>query len=182
MNRKQYSDEIQSRCGKPPDYFNQMEAEDGPVIGVMGFDHYPRRGEFTYFTHGLHSLNRPEWKLGRPEYFICIDREDRSFSCFFAYLISAFAVEKVMGWNTLIGAGDDDAVEGYPYRRIALGPAQYLGWPSYRIDEPGSLPINLGMAYFISDEDFIEASEVGFGYLQQKMEEDHDYWRRLKKR
>jgi hypothetical protein len=179
MHRREFVEELQRRCGKPPDYFDQMDSEEGPMIGIVGFDDYPVPGQFTYFTHGLHLINKPQWIAGRPEYFITIDREDRAFALFFAYLISAFAFEKVMSWNTLIGAGDSDAVEGYPYRRIALGPPQYLEWINYRIDEPEALPIHFGMAYFISDADFEEAVETGFGYLQQKMEEDYDYWRKI---
>ena len=38
------------------------------------------------------------------------------------------------------------------------------------------------MAYFISDDDFVPASKTGFGYLQQKMKEDVDYWRKIIKR
>jgi len=179
MNRKQYVEELERRCGRVPDYFNQINAEGGPMIGIAGFDNYPLSGHFTYFSHGLHLLGKREWVAGRPEYFISIDKDNRSFALFFAYLLSMFAVEKVMGWKTLIGAGDRNAVDGHPYRRIALGPPQYLGWASYRIEEAGCLPIHLGMAYFISDEDFIEASKAGVGYLQKKMEEDPDYWRRI---
>ena len=181
MNRPQYVEELERRCRTAPQYFNQIKAEEGPPIGVVGFDHYPRNGHFTYFSHGLHLLEKPEWKFGRPEYFVSIDNPNRTFALFFAYLISAFAFEKVMGWNTLIGAGDEDAVEGYPYRRMALGPPAYLGWTDYRLDEPNSLPMHLGMAYFISDDDFKHASETGFGYLKQKMDDDPDYWRKIKK-
>jgi hypothetical protein len=179
MERGRYLEQLEARCGRPADYFHHMQADGGPQIGIIGFDHYPDKGCFTYFSHGLHLLARPEWKTGRPEYFITIDRPSRQFAAFFAYLISAFANEKVMGWNTLIGAGDCDAIDGHPYRRIALGPPQYLGWPDYRLDEEGALPIFLGMAYYISDDDFVAASEQGFGYLGAKMEEDHDYWRRI---
>jgi len=152
------------------------------MIGIAGFDDYPQAGHFTYFSHGLHLLGKPEWARGRPEYFISIDQPDRGFAMFFAWLLSAFASEKVMSWNTLIGAGEDDAVEGYPYRRIALGPPAYLDWESYRLDEPGQLPIHLGMGYFISDGDFETARASGFGFLMEKMEEDPDYWRRIKLR
>ncbi len=180
MQRRQYVEELTRRCGVEPDYFNQIDSEAGPMIGIVGFDEYPLKGHFTYFSHGLHLLGKPEWIAGRPEYFISIDREDREFALFFAYLLSAFATEKVMGWNTLIGAGDHDAVEGYPYRRIALGPPAYLGWENYRIDEVGQLPIHLGMAYFVSDSDFVEACKTGVGYLQYKMQRDPNYWRRIK--
>ena len=127
-------------------------------------------------------MARGEWIAGRPEYFITIDQPNRDFALFFAYLLSAFSPEKVMGWNTLIGAGDADAVKGYPYRRIALGPPLYLDWPSYRLDETSQLPINLGMAYFISDDDFTTAAATGFGFLSQKIQVDPAYWRKIKKR
>jgi hypothetical protein len=87
-----------------------------------------------------------------------------------------------MGWNTLIGAGDEDAVKGHPYRRIALGPPLYLEWPSYRLEETSQLPINLGMAYFMSDDDFAAATTTGFGFLAQQTQIDPDYWRKIKKR
>lgn len=182
MHRKQYVEELTRRCGKAPDYFDQIDAEDGPEIGIAGFDNYPHAGHFTYFSHGLHLLGKPEWTCGRPEYFISIDRPERDFALFFAWLLSAFAFEKVMSWNTLIGAGEKDAIEGYPYRRIALGPPAYLDWESYRLDDPGQLPIHLGMAYFISDGDLEEARAPGFDFLQRKMRADPDYWRRLKLR
>jgi hypothetical protein len=182
MHREHYLEELERRVGREPDYYNNMQSEGGPNIGLAGFDHYPRKGDFTYFSHGLHLLAKPQWIAGRPEYFISIDNDNRGFGLFFAYLLSAFAPEKVMGWNTLIGAGDEDAVEGHPYRRMALGPPVYLDWPSYRIDEPGQLPINLGMAYFISDDDFETAAATGFGYLEQRMQEEPDYWRKIKKR
>jgi hypothetical protein len=181
MNRQEYLEELQRRCGRAPDYFNQVDAEGGPTIGVVGFDHYPSQGQFTYFSHGLHLLDKPEWKFGLPEYFITIDNGNRGFSFFFAYVLSAFAPEKVMSWNTLLGVGDDDAIEGHPYRRIALGPPAYLEWDNYRFDDPGHLPINLGMGYFISDNDYAEACKVGFDYLEQQMRRDPDYWRRIKK-
>jgi hypothetical protein len=180
MQRQQYVEELTRRSGRQPDYFNQIDSEDGPMIGVVGFDDYPLKGHCTYFSHGLHLLGKPEWVAGRPEYFISIDNGKRDFALFFAYLLSTFSVEKVMGWNTLIGAGDHDAVEGHPYRRIALGPPTYLDWQSYRIDERGELPIHLGMAYFISDGDFAEACKVGLGYLQKKMQLDPNYWRKIK--
>lgn len=180
MKRNDYVNELEVRCSKKADYFHQMKADDGPPIGILGFDDFPSIGCFTYFTHGLHLINKPEWVVGRPEYFIVIDNRDRSFALFFAYLISAFAFEKVMGWNTLIGAGDHDAVDGYPYRRITLGPPHYLEWNDYRLVEKGQLPINLGMGYFISDEDFGKAAKAGFSYLQQKIDEDYDYWKKIK--
>lgn len=170
------------RCGREATYFNQIKSDDGPTIGLVGFDDYPLSGHFTYFTHGLHQLGKPEWVAGRPEYFVTIDNADRSFALFFAYVISAFAYEKVMGWGTLIGAGDDDAIEGYPYRRLALGPPLYLGWRNYRLEDPGMLPINLGMAYYMSDADFEAAADVGFDFLVEKLEEDPDYWRRIQRR
>lgn len=179
MNSKEYLRELEVCCGSEAGYFNQMKAEGGPEIGIVGFDNYPVKGHFTYFTHGLHLLNKPEWIAGRPEYFITIDQPDRSFAMFFGYLISAFAFEKIMGWNTLIGVGDSDAVEGYPYRRVALGPPCYLGWRDYRFETTDGLPIHLGMGYFISDGDFEKAAQTGFGYLQQKLDEDQDYWRKL---
>ncbi len=182
MERKAYLEHLVKRCRKPPDYLSQIDAPDGPLIGIIGFDHYPFAGQYTYFSHGLHKLNRPEWKAGRPEYFITIDHSDRGFAVFFAYVISAFAFEKSMTWNTLIGVGEKDAVDGYPYRRIALGPPGYLEWPSYQIEESGELPINLGMAYFMSDADFVEAARTGIGYLQLKINEDQDYWRKIRKR
>ena len=150
------------------------------MIGVVGFDDYPKKGHYTYFSYGLHLLGKPEWIAGRPEYFISIDNGDRGFPLFFAYLLSAFAPEKVMGWNTLIGAGDQDAVDGHPYRRIALGPPEYLPWKNHCIEEAGHLPIHLGMAYFVSDDDFVEASKVGIFYLQQKLHDAPDYWRKIK--
>lgn len=180
MDRARYLEELERRCGRKADYFFRERAKDGPEIGVIGFDRYPAEGLYTYFSHGLHLFGRPEWKAGRPEYFICIDQPRRAFAGFFAWLISAFAQEKVMGWNTLIGAGDSDAIEGYPYRRVVLGPPQYLDWSDYRIEEEGQLPIFLGMAYYISDEDFVAASERGFGYLADKMAEDHEHWRRIR--
>ena len=180
MNRKQYVEELQQRCACVPNYFNQIDANGGPMIGIVGFDSYPLPGHFTYFSHGLHLLSKREWVAGRPEYFISIDNGNRSFALFFAYLLSVFAFEKVMGWKTLIGAGEQDAVAGHPYRRIALGPPQYLDWENYLIQEAGYLPIHLGMACFISDDDFGEASKIGVGFLQSKMKEDPDYWRKIK--
>jgi hypothetical protein len=182
MQREPYVEELSRRAGVEPGHFNQIEADGGPNIGCIGFDHYPRNGHFTYFSHGLHLLAKPEWRAGRPEYFITIDSPNREFALFFAYLLSAFAPDKVMGWNTLLGAGEEDAVKGHPYRRIALGPPAYLDWHSYRIEEPDQLPINLGMAYFISDADCDQAAATGFGYLEQKMQEDPDYWRKIKQR
>jgi hypothetical protein len=181
MERPQYVNELKIGCRRAPTYFNQLQADGGPMIGLVGFDDFPAAGRYTYFSYGLHLMNKPEWIAGRPEYFITIDKSDRAFALFFAYLLSTFAPEKVMGWNTLIGAGDDDAVDGYPYRRIALGPPEYLGWGSYQIDDPNSLPINLGMAYFVSDDDFATASKVGIRYLPMKMQEDRDYWWKIQK-
>ena len=182
MNREQFTREISVRCGQHPEFFNQIQAGGGPMIGIVGFDNYPSAGRFTYFSHGLHLLNKREWVAGRPEYFITIDNPNREFALFFAYLLSAFAGEKVMGWNTLLGAGDVDAVDGYPYRRIALGPPTYLGWLSYELPDATELPINFGMAYFLSDDDFERAAEMGIGYLQLKLEQDPDYWWKIRRR
>ena len=181
MEKSDYLAILQERCGRTASYFHQVKAEEGPPIAVIGFDDYPRTGDHTYFSYGLHRVERPEWLRGRPEYFITIDNSDRLFAAFFAYLISAFAWEKVMGWNTLIGAGEEDAVEGYPYRRIALGPPMYLGWEHYSTSDD-DLPINWGMGYFISDDDFAAAAENGFGYLDQKSKSDYNYWRRIQRR
>lgn len=172
---------LEANCGKAASYFNEVESNDGPPIAIIGFDDYPQKGEFTYFSYGLHMVKKPEWKFGRPEYFITLDNGDRQFSMLFGYLISAFAWEKVMGWNTLIGVGDEDAVEGFPYRRVALGPPMYLNWGSYALDGD-DLPINLGMAYLITDADFEKAAKAGFGYLSQKSDENHDYWRTIQSR
>lgn len=178
MNKKTYLDILEKRCGQVASYFNEIKADNGPPISIIGFDDYPRSGNYTYFSYGLHKVGRPEWKYGRPEYYICINIGNREFAMFFAYLISAFAWEKVMGWNTLIGAGESDAVAGYPYRRIALGPPMYLEWSDYKIvgDE---LPIHLGMGYYISDVDFTVAAEMGFCFLDMKTKEIYDYWRRI---
>src|SRR5687767_810592 len=73
MHRREYIEELERRCGKPADYLNQIDSEDGPVIGILGFDNYPLPGHLTYFSHGLHLLNKPQWVAGRPEYFITID-------------------------------------------------------------------------------------------------------------
>ncbi|HEX7642878.1 MAG TPA: hypothetical protein VF472_11785 [Burkholderiaceae bacterium] len=181
MDKLEYLQNLETACGKAASYFDEINSKNGPPIGVIGFDDYPAKGQFTYFSYGLHMVRKPEWKFGRPEYFITIDNDNRLFAVFFGYLISAFAWEKVMGWNTLIGVGDNDAVEGYPYRRIALGPPMYLGWESYAI-EGDDLPIHLGMAYLISDGDFEEAAETGFGYLAQKSKESQDYWRTIQRR
>jgi hypothetical protein len=179
MDKATYLSKLESRCGKKADYFFQEQFEEGPPIGVIGFDHYPREGDYTYFTYGLHLVGREEWTHGRPEYFITIDSNERLFAIFFSYVISSFAWEKSMTWNTLLGIGNEDAVEGYPYRRLALGMPQYLNWSDYQLKDNNELPINFGMAFFISDSDFSEAAEVGFSYLEQMMEKDHDYWRKL---
>lgn len=181
MDKREYLSKLEAACGKEASYFNEIDSDDGPPIAIIGFDDYPQQGEFTYFSYGLHMVKKPEWKFGRPEYFVTVDNSNREFALFFAYLISVFAWKKIMGWNTLIGAGDEDAIDGYPYRRIALGPPMYLDWESYAI-EGDDLPINIGMAYFISDFDFEKAAATGFGYLAQKSDENYDYWRTIQSR
>lgn len=181
MDKVTFLNELELRCGKKADYIFQKQYEEGPPIGVIGFDHYPREGEYTYFTYGLHLVGRKEWTHGRPEYFLTIDSNERLFAMFFAYVLSSFAFEKAMTWSTLLGIGDEDAVEGYPYKRLALGMPQYLNWDNYQFKDGNELPINFGMAYLISDSDFSKAAKVGFGYLTQMMEKDYDYWRKLQR-
>jgi len=181
MKKSDYLAVLEARCGKSATYFYEIKADEGPPIALIGFDDYPRAGDHTYFSYGLHRVQRPEWIGSRPEYFIVIDNSSRYFAAFFGYLISVFAWEKVMGWNTLIGAGEEDAVEGYPYRRIALGPPMYLGWEDYSIADD-DLPIHWGLACFISDSDFVDAEKTGFGYLDEKSKSDHNYWRTIRKR
>ncbi len=181
MKKTDYLAVLEELCAKQASYFYEIKADDGPPIALIGFDDYPRPGDHTYFSYGLHRVKRPEWTHGRPEYFIVIDNKDRLFAAFFGYLLSAFAWQKVMGWNTLIGAGENDAVDGYPYRRLALGPPMYLGWESY-FTEDDDLPIYWGMGYFISDLDFEAAAQAGSVYLDQKSKSDYNYWRRLVRR
>jgi hypothetical protein len=60
-HRTEFLAELERRCGKSADYLNQIDAEDGPVIGIVGFDDYPLPGQFTYFSYGLHLSAKPEW-------------------------------------------------------------------------------------------------------------------------
>ena len=177
MTKEDYIKELELRCKNTADFFFQEKFEEGPPIGIIGFDNYPRKEEFTYFTYGLHLVGKEEWVRGTPEYFLTIDNGNRNFAVFFAYIMSIFSFEKSMTWGTLLGI-DEAAVEGFPYRRIALGQPHYLDWKNYQFGD-SDLPINLGMAYLISDADFIEAAQVGFSYLEQMMETDHDYWKKL---
>jgi hypothetical protein len=179
MQSDRYVNELESRCGKAAEYFNGTDVEGGHKIGLIGFDHYPAKNEYTYFSYGLHSLNKPEWKFGRPEYFVVVNNPDRAFGLYFAHLISAFALEKVMSWNTLLAVGESDAIDGYPYKWIALGMPQYLNWSDYQIQDPGYLSINLGMAYYISNKDCDLAREQGMEFLEEKLKQDPNYWKTI---
>ena len=180
MNKREYLDCLEFRCNKEASYFYEIKAENGPPITLIGFDNYPREGDHTYFSYGLHRVENPAWKFGKPEYYITINTNNRTFAAFFGFVISSFAWEKVMGWNTLVGAGDEDAVGGYPYRRIALGPPMYLAWEDYSIQD-ANMPISLGMGYFISDDDFNAASNTGIEYLEERSKSDYNYWRKLRR-
>jgi len=182
MDKVSYLGELELRCAVKADYFFQEKFENGPPIAIIGFDNYPRPGEYTYFTYGLHLGSKKEWTHGRPEYFLTIDSDDRMFAVFFSYIVSVFAFEKSMTWGTLLGIGEEDAIQGYPYRRLALGMPRYLNWKNYRFEEHGNLPINFGMAYLISDTDFTKAAEMGFSYLEHMLKLDEDYWRKLQRR
>jgi len=181
MGSEEYLNELEQRCKKSADYFYDSSSNDGPKIGIFGFDNYPAPGQFTYFTYGLHRLGKPEWTHGVPEYFIVIDSPNRSFAEYFGYLVSTFAFEKTMNWSTLIGIGEEDAVEGYPYRWLALAPPAYLDWENYKFTNKEGLPINFGMGYFISNNDFETVKAKGMYYLKDKMEEDYEYWKRIQK-
>ena len=104
MNKNNYLSALKEKIGREASYFYKIKADDGPPIDIIGFDDYPQDGYYTYFSYGLHRVGRSEWIKGRPEYFITIDNKNRLFSTFFGFLNSSFAWEKVMGWNTLIGA------------------------------------------------------------------------------
>ncbi|MCS6135378.1 hypothetical protein G3496_10590 [Shewanella baltica] len=129
----------------------------------------------------MHKLDKPEWKVGRPEYFLTIDSDNREFAMFLAYLLSVFSTEKIMSWNTLIGISDGDAIEGFPYRRMALGMPLYLNWEPYKLEPDNELPINFGMAFLISNSDFELAKDRGFSFLTDKLDEDQDYWWKIKR-
>lgn len=180
MIKTEYLAFLEKQCDKEATYFYEIKAENGPPIALIGFDNYPRNGDYTYFSYGLHRVENSEWKIYKPEYYITINNANRSFAAFFGFVISSFAWEKVMGWNTLIGAGDEDAVDGYPYRRIALGPPMYLGWENYSVQD-GEMPIQFGLGYYISDEDFENAVKSGFGYLEERSKIDYNYWRTLRR-
>ena len=179
MRLKSYLQSIESRVGREANYFERYDNGRDPALSVFGFDNYPRNGRFTYFSYGLHLLNKPEWEHGRPEYFLTIDQSDRQFALFFAYMLSVFASEKSMNWATLMEL-DVNAVDGFPYCRIALGPPRYLGWNDYHIDCGEAIPIALGMAYLISNDDFQSARDRGFQFLADKLEIEEDYWWRVK--
>jgi len=181
MDTKEYLEELERRCQKPADYFYDAKSKGGAGIVIVGFDNYPVVGEFTYFSYGLHRLEKPEWKYGVPEYFIVIDCPHRPLAAYFGYLLSVFGFEKTMTWNTLIGVGEADAVEGYPYRWLALAPPDYLQWENYKIAPREGLPIHLGMGYFISNNDFETVRDRGMYYLKEKMKNDYEYWKRIQR-
>ena len=181
MDSNAYVEELERRCGKSAAVFFDASAQDGPQIGIIGFDNYPVAGEYTYFSYGLHRLEKPEWTHGVPEYFIVIDCPNRSFASYFGYLISEFGFEKTMAWNTLLGVGEEDAIDGYPYRWVAFASPEYLDWDDYIIVPKAGLPIHLGMGYFISNNDFQTVRERGISFLNEKTEVDYEYWKRIQK-